>query len=275
MDYSVLMSTYAGENPDFLRQGMASIFAQTLPTNDFVLVCDGSLTLPLDKVVNYFARENASTLRVVRIPENLGLAAALNVGLSHCANEIVARMDSDDIAHPERMERQLSAMDGVDVLGSAVLEFSQQPEDAKTMRRTPPDQHSIINFARRRNPFNHPSVMYRKSAVMEVGGYEQFPLCEDYQLWVKMLMGGFVAKNLSEPLLYMRVGNGMHKRRGGIRYFKTMINFRRWMKSVGFSGNLDFCSSVISHGISCFVPNLLRKNLYGNLLRERVIRGEV
>jgi glycosyltransferase involved in cell wall biosynthesis len=174
------MAVYAGENSDFLRQSMESIFSQTLPTDDFVLVCDGLLTSSLDETIDYFVREYPSVLKIVRMPKNQGLAAALNVGLNRCVHDIIAGMDSDDIALPEQMARQLAQMEGFDIVGGAVLEFSHSPKDAKTLRTTPAKHESIVKFARCSNPFNHPCVMYRKSAVLRAGGYEKFPLCEDY-----------------------------------------------------------------------------------------------
>ena len=271
MSYSVLMSTYAGENPDFLRKSMKSVFNQTVSTNNFVLVCDGVLTPPLENVIKNFKRRYGSILCIVRMPKNLGLPIALNIGLANCLYEVVARMDSDDIAHPARMERQLAEMDGIDILGSSVIEFATTLNDLKTQRKTPLNRCEIIEFAKRRNPFNHPSVMYRKSKVLEAGGYEQFSLCEDYQLWVKMIMAGCNVKNLKEPLLYMRVGSGLYKRRGGVKYFLTMFKFRRWLKNVGFCGQKDFVISMLYHAFSCFSPSFVRRYFYEKFLREKFL----
>lgn len=268
--FSVLMSVYAAENPDFLHQSMGSIFAQTLPTDDFVLVCDGELTPELDSVIASFAMDYYSTLKVVKLSTNQGLAAALNFGLQHCKHDIVARMDSDDIAMPHRMETQLAQMAGVDILGSSVLEFTNHPTDANTIRNTPTTDDAIKKFARRRNPFSHPSVMFRKSTVLKAGGYENFPLCEDYQLWVKIFRNGGKGKNISDPLLYMRVGNGMYKRRGGFGYLRTMVKFRHWLLKTGFTSMSDFCISVASHIVSCFAPSCARKFMYHSLLRNKI-----
>ena len=265
--YSVLMSVYDGDYPEFLKQSMESIFVQTAPTDDFVLVCDGQLTDDLNRVLNDYSNSYKS-LHIVRMSENKGLAEALNFGLGFCKHEIVARMDSDDIAMPHRIERQLAKLDGVAVLGSAVLEFHHSVNDAKTLRITPSENSEIHKFAKRRNPFNHPSVMFRKSAVLEVGGYEKFMLCEDYQLWIKILMSGGKGKNIPEPLLYMRVGSGLYERRGGYSYFKTMHSFRRWLRQINFITSIDYFVLVLAHAISCVVPTGLRGILYGRFLRN-------
>ena len=260
LNYSVLMSVYAGENSEFFKSSIESMLAQTVPTDDFILVCDGPLTPALDKVIAEFEE-----LKVMRLPQNQGLAEALNIGLRHCKYELVARMDSDDISLPHRIEQQLKL--NKDIVGSAIQEFISKPGDASTLRSLPTDQTNILRFAKRRNPFNHPSVLYRKSAVLKAGGYENYPLCEDYQLWVKMLMAGNSAANIPEPLVYMRVGSGLYKRRGGISYFKIMLKFRRWMYGIGFSGPIDFCYCLLVHAVSCFAPDSLRRFIYTKLLR--------
>jgi glycosyltransferase involved in cell wall biosynthesis len=264
------MSVYAKERADFLDHSMGSIFSQTVPPNDFVLVCDGALTPDLDKVIEKHKEKYPDILQIVRMPENKGLAEALNFGLVHCKYEIVARMDSDDVARPNRMERQLGEFEGVDILGSAVMEFHDTPGDAKTMRITPADFDSILRSAKRRNPFNHPSVMYKKSVVLNAGGYENYSLCEDYHLWVKVFISGGRGKNITEPLVYMRVGSGLYKRRGGLSYFKSMLHFRNWLRKVGFIGTKDFCITVIGHTVSSFMPDFARGILYRKFMRSRV-----
>ena len=116
-DYSVLMSVYKKENPEYLKTAIDSMLNQSVATNDFVLVCDGPLTDSLDEVISNFEKTNPGLFNVVRLPENKGLALALNEGITHCKNEIVARMDSDDFSKPDRIEKQLKAMDetGADI----------------------------------------------------------------------------------------------------------------------------------------------------------------
>jgi len=263
------MSVYAGENSEFLSRSIESMMKQTVPSNDFVLVCDGPLTAELDAVVARYEYENPNVFRAVRLGQNVGLAMALNAGLAYCANEYIARMDSDDIANSDRMLKQLEMMRDADILGCYVSEFTAEPDDSQAFRIVPIKHEDIKLFARRRNPFNHPSVLYKKSAVLRAGGYEKFPLCEDYHLWIKMLLSGCIAVNISEPLVYMRVGSGMHKRRGGWAYFKSMLNFRRWMRQVGFSSLADYWFCVAGHFVSCLIPKSTRKWMYNRFLRTR------
>ena len=107
LKYSVLMSVYAKESAQNLRQAMESMLRQTMPPDDFVLVCDGPLTPELDSVIEAKHIEMGQVLQVIRMPQNGGLGHALNEGLKHCKNELVARMDSDDISAEERCEKQL------------------------------------------------------------------------------------------------------------------------------------------------------------------------
>lgn len=170
--YSVLMSVYSKENPTWLRLAIESMQTQTLPTSDFVLVCDGPLTPELDGVIAEKQRQMGTVLTVVRLEKNMGLGNALSEGLRHCRNELVARMDSDDISCPDRCERQLAVFSrypNVSICSGTIAEFSESPETTTCTRVLPERNDAIIEFAKRRSPFNHVSVMYKKSAVEAVG----------------------------------------------------------------------------------------------------------
>lgn len=270
-DYSVLMSVYYRENPAWLKLAMESMQRQTLPTEDFVLVCDGPLTPELDDVIAEKQQEMGERLRVIRLAKNGGLGNALNVGLGYCRNELVARMDSDDIAYPDRCERQIAAFHQhpeISICSGTVEEFSKTPQDAKLKRVLPEKNREIMAFARRRNPFNHPCVMYRKSAVEAAGSYQHFYLLEDYYLWVRMLAAGYQGYNIQEPLLFMRAGSGMYKRRAGRSYAKTQIALFRYMKEHGFISGPQYVRSCIVRSASSLAPNWMRQLLFGTLLRR-------
>ena len=158
-NYSVLMSVYHKEKPEYLRQAIESIQAQTVPTNDFVLVCDGPLNPELDAVIAAKQQEMGDTLNVVRLVKNCGLGNALNEGIRHCKNELVARMDSDDIAYPNRCEKQMAIFNvhpEVSVCSGIVEEFTTDPNSVDSKRVPPETNAEIVEFAKKRNPFNHP-----------------------------------------------------------------------------------------------------------------------
>lgn len=269
--YSVLMSVYRKENPEYLRQAIESIQAQTLPANDFVLVCDGPLNEPLDSVIAKKQQEMGTTLNVIRLAKNGGLGNALNEGIKHCKNELVARMDSDDIAYPDRCEKQINVFNihpEVSICSGAVEEFTTDPEIVDT-RRVPPETNAeIVEFAKNRNPFNHPCVMYKKSAVEAVGSYQDFYLLEDYYLWVRMLMAGYQGYNIQEPLLHMRAGSEMYKRRAGWKHAKTQMKLFRFMKDEGFIGNGQYIKSCVIRSGASLAPNWLRKFMFEKVLRK-------
>ncbi len=270
-NYSVLMSVYYKEHPDYLRQSMQSIYDQTVPTDNFVLVCDGSLTPELDAVIAEMQKKFGSRLYVHRLAKNGGLGNALNEGIKHCKNELVARMDSDDIAYPDRCEKQIAVFNThseVSICSGIVEEFTTDPNTVDT-KRVPPETHAeIVEFAKKRNPFNHPCVMYKKSAVEAVGSYQDFYLLEDYYLWLRMLMAGYQGYNIQEPLLHMRAGSDMYKRRAGWKYAKTQAKLFKFMKQQGFIGEGQYIKSCVIRSGSALAPNWLRKFMFEKMLRK-------
>ena len=271
LSYSVLMSVYVKEKPEYLQQAIESIQNQTVSTNDFVLVCDGPLTFELDAVIRTKQEVMGSTLNVVRLEKNSGLGNALNEGIKHCKNEIVARMDSDDIAYPDRCERQLAVFNihpGVSICSGIVEEFIASP-DTINARRVPPETNAeIMEFAKKRNPFNHPCVMYKKSAVEAVGSYQDFYLLEDYYLWLRMLMAGYQGYNIQEPLLYMRAGLDMYKRRAGWKYAKAQAALFRFMKDNRYISTGQYIKSCVIRSGSAIAPNWMRKLMFEMILRK-------
>lgn len=264
--YSVLMSVYCKEKPEYLRQSMESIFKQTVPTDDFVLVCDGPLTKELNAVIKFMQRKS---LHVIRLEKNVGLGNALNEGMKHCQHDLVLRMDSDDISLLDRCERELKVFAGnsdVSIVSGTVVEFRNDVKNVIGKRTVPETDAEIRLFAGKRNPFNHPAVMLRKSAVISAGGYQEtYPLFEDYYLWVRMLMKGSKGFNIKEPVLYMRISKEFYMRRGGIKYAKNLLRFHRWLYSIHWSSWTDYILSTVLHTLVCVLPNSVRANIYKKL----------
>lgn len=271
MRYSVLMSVYHKEKPAYLAQSMESILAQTTPADDFVLVCDGPLGTALDAVVDRMRTKFGDVLQVVRLPQNQGLGNALNAGLTHCKNELVARMDSDDIARADRCERQLAVfarMPEVSIVSGTVEEFSDTPDQISARRVLPENQSDIVAFSKKRNPFNHPCVMYRKDAVAAAGGYIELFLLEDYYLWVRMLISGCQGYNIQQPLLWMRAGSDMYKRRGGWKYAKAQAALFYLMWRHHWISLPQFIGSVVIRCGSSLAPSGVRRFMFGRFLRK-------
>lgn len=259
--FSVLMSVYFREKPAFLREALRSVFEQSVLPAEVVVVKDGPLGDELDSVVAEF------DVKVVALPENVGLGNALNEGLKHCSYELVARMDSDDICRSDRFEKQLKVFEqnpGLGVVGSWVEEFSTDPSKIEGRRVLPTEHKDILRFAKSKCPINHPSVMYCKKLI----NYIDFWYLEDYYLWGRLLSEGVLFANISECLVLMRTGDGMFARRGGWKYAKSEIKLQREFLRLGLIGYFDFIKNVAIRFTVRIIPNKMRTFVYKKLLRK-------
>lgn len=276
MYYSVLMSVYKSEKAENLQIAMNSMWNQTVPPNDFVLMCDGPLTVELDSVIEEMQNTHRE-LNVIRFEENHGLGHALQVGVRECKNDLIARMDSDDISRPERCEKELavfSAHPELSIVGSVIEEFtevepgSSVPTAVNAKRVVPEKNNDIIAFAKQRNPFNHPSVMYKKADVLASGNYQDVRYMQDYYLWTHMLIAGFKGYNIQEPLVWMRADSNLFKRRSGKLYRNIQLNLFKYMRKQGFITNAQYMKSCILRVGSSMAPNWLRRFMYKKMLRK-------
>lgn len=270
-NYSVLMSVYEKENPEYLKTAIESMLNQTVPANDFVLVCDGPLTPELDSVINALYDQHPEVFQILRLDKNCGLGNALNVGLKLCKNQLVARMDSDDISVPNRCELQLKKFNeqtGLDFCSGDIAEFITDAKVVHSIRHVPSDYEEILSYAKRRNPMNHMAVMLKKSAVEAVGGYIEIHYAEDYYLWARMLKKGYKAANVDQILVNVRIGNGMYKRRGGVAYAKSICMLQKKMLEIQFISKSDFIINCFLRIAGSAMPVSLRRYLYDKALRK-------
>ncbi|MHA7134520.1 glycosyltransferase [Oerskovia turbata] len=266
-DFSVLLPVYHRDSPSFLRRAFDSVTVeQTLAPTEVVIVRDGPVGPELDALLDELATTSSVPVEVVELPQNVGLARALEHGLRRCSHEIVARMDADDISRPERFAVQVPlAAAGLDIVGSAIQEFDDESRirDVGAVVRTPPTSAQDIRAgARFHSPFNHPSVVYRRSAVAAAGGYQDLPLMEDYWLFVRMLHAGAVAGNVPDPLVLYRVGAGAYARRGGWRLLRSEIRLQWRMWRSGFSTAPQLVRNVVVRGGYRLVPEAVRRRMY-------------
>ena len=271
-NYSVLMSVYKKENPNFLRVSMNSMWEQTVPTNDFVLMCDGPLTPGLDKVIAEMEKAHPGTLRVIRFKENRGLGYALQTGVKECKNELIARMDSDDICEPNRFELQLKYLEShpeVSVVGGIISEFMDGTQETVGQRIPPMEDAEIKKYMRSRNGMNHVTVMFNREKLIEAGNYEPFYSLEDYYLWCRMMMHDCVFANIPEVLVRVRVSKEMYNRRGGCRYYKMERALFKFMKDNQLIGTGRFVYNLAIRGIVQFLlPTNIRRLIYQKFLRR-------
>lgn len=270
MDYSVLMSVYKKDNPEWLKIAIESILNQTVKTNDFVIVEDGALSYELDTVLRKYKRKYSNIIKLIKLEENVGLGLALQRGIRECKNEWIARIDADDYSKNDRCERQINKIledKTIDIIGTNHIEFMDDFTNVIAIKKLPVKHEEIVKYAKRRNPFSHSAVMYRKSKVIEAGNYKSCYLCEDYDLWIRMIEAGAKCFNIDDELSYVRVNKDLYKRRGGIKYLHSLLKFKTEQYNKGFYSLSDYLISSTSHVLVCLMPTAMRKIVYEKFLR--------
>ncbi|WP_301099012.1 glycosyltransferase [Otariodibacter sp.] len=261
MKFSVLMSLYFKENPQYLIECFESLQAQTQPADEIVLVFDGKLTDELEQVVQNFS--TILPLVIIRLPQNRGLGKALNEGLLHCSNEWVFRMDTDDICLPDRFAKQLAFIEAnpdAIAVGGQITEFGQNIDDVVGHRQVPTTHDEIIEFTKIRCPFNHMTIAYQKSEVLACGGYED--LQEDYYLWIKLVATGKKVANLEDTLVYARVGNGMVGRRQGVEQAKAEWRLFKLKQRLNIQSYMSGMAVFLCRAIPRLLPVSILSRLY-------------
>lgn len=262
------MSIYKNDKPAWLKESIDSILNQTLKADEILIVKDGPLTGDLEKILNSY---NDSTIRYLDFPKNRGQEICLKEGLIECKHDLVARMDADDISHPDRFRLQVEAFKNnptVDLVGASIIEFDETIADAKTIRKLPYGGEELLRYAKRRSPTNHAAAMYKKSSVIKSGNYQNFLWNEDYHLWARMLLNGCVFINLPDILLYVRGGKSMYQRRGGWTYFKQDLKLQIRFYKLGFLGLFDTIINLALRLPIRLLPNGFRRWIYETFLRK-------
>jgi hypothetical protein len=274
-EFSLLMSVWSGDDPDFLDAAFRSaVHDQTRRPDDVVLVQDGPVPPPLAAVIGELIESSPVPTTLLALDANVGLGVALDQGMSACAHDIVARMDADDIALPHRFAVQVPLVEqGIDLLGSSLLEFGDDPTDVVGRRVPPIDPETIVRYARFHQPFNHPTVVYRRSAVEAAGGYRHLALMEDYLLFAKMIGQGARVGNVAEPLVLYRVGAGAYARRGGVTLLKSEWRLQRRLLEMGFTNRVQFVRNMVVRGGYRLVPEPARRTAYRLLIARKGERG--
>lgn len=270
--YSVLMSVYEKDSPEYLSQAIKSMLDQTVPCEQFVLVEDGPLSFGLMKVIEKHVSENPAVFTVVKLETNRGLGKALDAGLEQCRNDLVARMDADDISKPERCEKLLRLFQkhkNLSLAGGNIDEFNGSPQNVFAVRTVPDEYDRICKFMRRRSPFNHVSVMFRKSEVIRCGGYGKMRRKQDFDLFARMLNDKCYALNINESLVWVRADESYYERRGSWEYCKSYIDAEVMNYKRGFCSLLDLAVVAAGQMIFYLAPRPAMKFLSDHLLRNK------
>ena len=268
--YSVLMSLYEKECPDYLRLALDSMFGQTVMPDEIVIVEDGPLTPELYAVVSEYEKKYPEILRVLKNERNLGLGLSLNEGLKACRNELVARMDTDDVSKPQRCEKQLKRFEEkpeLAIVGCHVEEFIGDVGNVTSIRKVPLVSQEIYEYGKRRTPFNHPTVIYKKSAVLEQGGYRDMRRNQDVDLFGRMLFAGYKGENLDEALLWFRNGVELAKRRKSWENTWSYIATIRKFWKMGYSSFKDYVLIAIAQTGMYVMPVKMQDWVYRKWLR--------
>lgn len=264
------MSLYKKEKPEYLRLALDSMLNQTVAPDEITIVKDGLLTPELDTVLDEYSKKS-NVFNIVGYEKNRGLGLALNYGLEHCRNELVARMDTDDIAKPDRCEKQLKEFEKnseLSLLGSSVDEFYKDPEHVISKRVVPTRHKEIYEFAKRRSAFNHPTVMYKRSKVLELGGYGDLRRNQDVDLFGRMLYSGLIAGNIEESLLYFRSDDELAKRRKSWENTKSYIDVIKKFWKMGYSSLNDYMMIAVAQTGMFLMPVKLQHWVYKKFLRK-------
>ena len=269
--FSVLMSVYKNDTPENVKVAIDSILNQTLQPNQFVIMVDGKIPSKLEKMLDEVCEKN-NIIELHKRDKNLGLGLTLNEGIKYCKYDYIARMDSDDYSYPYRFEEEieyLSKHPEVDIVGSSIEEYDETLNTKLAERVVPESDADIKQYMKKRNGMNHVTAIYKKQSVIEVGSYENYMYFEDYFLWCKMIKNNCQFYNIQKPLMKIRAGDDMAKRRGGLYYSKCIIKFENKIKEMGIINSYIYIYNLIIRLLVANVPNNLRSMLYKKKLRGK------
>ena len=255
--YSVLMSVYFKDNPDWLKYSLDCMLNQTIFPDEFVIVEDGPLTNELENVIQEYYKKYKKLFNIIKLEKNMGLGPALKIGVENCKNEWIARMDSDDYSPEDRIAKQFGVIENhpeIGIVGSNADEFSEEITNVLARVILPETNEEIIKFSKKRCPYRHSGIMYKKSEILRAGNYQECYLCEDYDLYARMELAGTKGYNIQEPLLYVRVSPEFY---GKKRLYKC-----------GFFTTKQYIVTSLAHIVVCLIPNRLRELIYKKLLRK-------
>jgi glycosyltransferase involved in cell wall biosynthesis len=273
--FSLLFPVYDGDKPDYIRRAFRSaVDDQTVRPDQVVIVRDGPVRPELAECLDGLRAACPAPVTFVALSRNGGLGPALDQGMAASWFDVIARMDADDVAMPHRFEVELPLIAEADIVGSGLLEFSGDTDNIVGQRVPPTDQAQIQQYARMHDPFNHPTVMFRKSAVLAAGGYGDLPMMEDYSLFARMLARGARAANTAEPLVYYRVGAQAFRRRGGTGLLRSELRLQREFRRAGFTSRSEFLRNVAVRGGYRLVPWWFRRAVYRPLVAHFSQRAE-
>src|SRR5271170_1458484 len=273
--FSLLVSVYDGDRPEYFRRAFRSaVDDQTVRPDQVIIVRDGPVRDELAGCLDELRCTSPVPVTFVPLPRNRGLGPALDRGVAASWFDVIARMDADDVAMPHRFEVELPLIQDADIVGAGLLEFVADIDDIVGQRLPPTDPAQIQRYARMHDPFNHPTVVYRRRAVLAAGGYGELPPMADYALFARLLAGRARAVNVAEPLVYYRVGPEAFKRRGGAGLLRSELRLQREFRRRGFTTPVEFARNVLVRGGYRMIPWWCRRAVYRPIVAHYTERLE-
>ncbi len=272
-DFSICTSVYKNDSPHYLKEALDSLLVyQTIKPSQIILVQDGPISQDLSFFLEEYKERFGDIINILCLEKNAGLGNALKIGVENAKYDIIARMDSDDICSPDRFEKQLAYLEEhpeCDIVGGQITEFIDNPDNVVGKRVVPCGNDAIYNFMRSRCALNHPTVMFRKKAVLDAGNYQDWFWNEDYYMWIRMMERGCVFANLPDVLVNMRSGPEQYGRRGGKKYFDSEIGIKKLMLQKGMITPKEYLINYIERFvIQLMLPNKLRGWVYRTFARR-------
>ncbi|MEQ2911973.1 glycosyltransferase [Butyricimonas faecihominis] len=271
--FSIITSIYKNDKPEFVRIALDSMLVnQSVKPSEIVLVQDGPVSEGLSSLLFEYEMNYPTIMSVIRLKQNEGLGNALMLGVEAAKNEIVARMDSDDICIPNRFEIQLAYLKAhpeVDIIGGQMTEFVDTPDNIVGRRKVPLSNDEIYDYMKSRCALNHVTVMFRRSVVLKIGNYQDWFWNEDYYLWVRMMMARCKFANVTEVLVNVRSGANQYARRGGRKYYESEKGIKKLMLDNGLINRTEYFINVAQrYIIQILMPNRVRGWVYRTLARQ-------
>lgn len=260
-EFSVCMSVYKNDNTTDLAEAVLSIYNQTCPPDEIILVIDGPVSEIMHNTIDMLERKTG-IMKVIPLEQNMGHAIARQTGLDAAKNDLCAVMDADDLSVPDRFEKQLKVFEKhpeVSVVGGLIDEFIYSTDNVVGTRVVPENDANVKAYLKSRCPMNLVTVMLKKSDVMKVGGYLDWYCEEDYYLWIRLALAGYKFYNIQENLVHVRVGEEMYQRRGGKKYFQSEARLQKYMLDYKLISYPKYVYNIsIRWVVQVAMPNRLR-----------------
>ena len=268
---TVMVTVYHKNTPAELSECLESLAGQTRPAEQILIVIDGPVGDRLQQTISDFAAARPET-EVVPLRDNHGSGPASRRGLAHVTGTWLARLDADDIAHPQRLEKQLDFLathPGISVLGTALAEFEGTRTRVAGIRALPENHPEIVKYAKINSPVNHPSCMMRTAAVVDAGGYRDVPKMEDYDLFVRLIARGWRFHNMPDALTYFRMSPDVHSRRTGTDVMASEWTMQKTLVRTGLISPPRAAANLVLRTAYRLLPKKILEHAYATLFRTR------